>query len=153
LEEEGRIVDIRLGGGRRWICADEEPWYRELLLLAGEQAESSVTHELSTTARQLIIKRFVDQRLSFTADALQQRYDLQEQEIEKVLRQWREDGSIEPAPFADEQVEEKLWISSKVAKQLIRYSIREYRQTIQPVPASRYLQLLMRNQQVLVNNK
>lgn len=128
LETQGRVAGIVIHREQRWICRDEIETYRKL-----DEDPLAVT---------LVLKRYADHRISFTAEEIRHRYGLSEERTRQLLEDWAKEEVIEPAPFA-ESGQEELWISSKVAKRLVRFSIRQFRESLEPVSADRYCSNLM----------
>ncbi len=123
LARAGRIERIILGGEERWICRDERETY------------ASFAHDPASAS--FVLNRFIDTRLSFTADDLRARYPLSAEQAQAMIADWTERSVIEPAPFADAG-EEGLWTSSKVASRLLRFSLRHYRSLAEPVEPERF---------------
>jgi ATP-dependent Lhr-like helicase len=123
LLESRRAAQIRLGGENRWICADEREWYAQF----PDTAES----------RSFILNRYIDHVLSFRAEDLAARYGLSLDLVESVIRLWRQEGRIEPAPFAAPE-ETGIWTSRKVAERLIRLSLHERRKQTEPADPLRW---------------
>ncbi|MDD9269916.1 DEAD/DEAH box helicase [Paenibacillus sp. GCM10023248] len=108
LTAQGRTAAVSTAGVIRYICRDEEEFYKDL-------AQDPL-------ARTFIFQRYADGRMSFTAMELQVRYGLDTDSVDAWIAEAVQARAIEAAPFADPDTEE-LWTSSKVASRLVRQSL------------------------------
>jgi ATP-dependent Lhr-like helicase len=109
---------------QRWICRDEQEIY--------------VSFPASDEASAFIIRRFADNRISFTEIELCERYPkLTLAEARRLVDKLREEGSLEQAPFAASP-EERIWSSRRAAERMIRLSIGEARKQVQPASPIRW---------------
>ncbi|GLX67990.1 DEAD/DEAH box helicase [Paenibacillus glycanilyticus] len=108
----------------RWICRDELEIYEGF--------------PQSDEAASFIIRRFADNRLSFTELELCERYpQLTLLEARRLIDKLREEGSLEQAPFAATQ-DERIWSSRRAAERMIRLSIGEARKQVQAASPIRW---------------
>lgn len=124
LLEQGNAAAISFTGEPRYICRDEAEFY------------ASLTSD--PLARTFIFQRYADGRLSFTAEELVERYEIEAETIERWIEEAIAARSLEPAPFADPEVE-SLWTSSKVASRLVRQSLQILRRESSAILPITYL--------------
>ncbi|MFC3840084.1 DEAD/DEAH box helicase [Paenibacillus sp. MAH-36] len=124
LLDQGKAQLASFSGETRYICRDEVAFY------------SSLT--VDPLARTFIFQRYADGRLSFTAEELSDRYELKTETIESWIGEAVASRLLEPAPFADPEVE-SLWTSSKVASRLVRQSLQILRRENSAIPPLTYL--------------
>jgi ATP-dependent helicase Lhr and Lhr-like helicase len=128
LEGERKIAPVEFAGDRRWIARDELETYR-----AFPQDAHSVA---------FVLLRWIDSRIAFTEEELRQRYALDAGNAREWLKLRRGEGRIVPAPFAEPE-ESELWSSSKVSSRMVRLSLASVRHAGRPVPAQRWMRLLL----------
>jgi ATP-dependent helicase Lhr and Lhr-like helicase len=122
LAKSGKAVRIPLGGEGRWISRDEASWYEGF----PHSAESS-----------FIAKRYAERVLSFVPGDLEQRFRIGSPIVRQWLESWKEDGIVEPAPFAGPD-ETDLYTASKIAGRIVHTSIRDFRLQHSAVEPVRY---------------
>lgn len=133
-----RAEEVVVGGERRFICRDERETYAEF---PGDPA-----------ARAFVLNRFIENRISFTADDLGQHYGLPEAIAEEAIAKWADMRVIEPAPFAGEG-ETGLWISSKIAARIVRLSISHHRKQAEPVDPAKWCGEMLRRHRLQAEAK
>jgi ATP-dependent Lhr-like helicase len=129
----GKVVRIPIAGEERYICSDEAELYRAF--------------PVSREAVAFILRRYLEHRLSFTAEELASRYGVSLAQSREWIAEWSREQRIEPAPFAEPE-ETGLWTSAKVAERVIRFSLLDYRRQAEPVEPSRYAAYLAQLQGV-----
>jgi ATP-dependent Lhr-like helicase len=144
LVDRHRIAVIHLHNEERYICRDELDTY------ASWPSEASLS---------FVLNRYIDHRMSFTADDLQQRYGLTGSETGGIIAAWREHNRIERAPFAGEPVaresrhnalphiesdmDKQHWSSRKVVSRIVRYSMNYFHRQTQPLDPAAYCSQLL----------
>ncbi len=128
LAGERRAVEVRIGGERRWIAADEAGLYRDALGVVPpgglpEAFLADVPH-----ARRVLAARHAASRGPFTGDELRARYGIG---FEDVLEALERDGRLvrgELRPGGSE----REWCDVEVLRRLRRASLAALREEIEP---------------------
>lgn len=128
LHAQGRVVPIQLAGEQRWICRDEEEIYKKF---PGD--------EMSLL---FVLSRYIETRLSFSANDLAHRYRLTSLHIQSFIERCIEESWIDEAP-AQLGNNGTTWISRSILSRLIRQSVRSFQEENGPVDASRFLQFML----------
>ncbi|MBP1993308.1 DEAD/DEAH box helicase [Paenibacillus eucommiae] len=131
LLSQHSIVSLPFPGDTRYACKDESELYAVL--------------STSESARLFILKRYTENRLSFTTAELADRYGLPAEIVTAWIQAGVEQGFLQQAPFAISQTE-ALWSSTKVASRLIRLSLQAYRRNREALSPLVYLQHLLLRQ-------
>lgn len=109
-----RVVPVVMAGETRYICRDERDLY------AAFPTESF--------AVQLILDRWRDTRVSFTEQALQQRYDLSPAHTRSLLDEWVAGEAIAEAVFAEPEADGgRPYSSRKILARLVRTTLQTRR--------------------------
>jgi len=127
LEREGRVARVELAGETRYVAGDEAATYARF--------------PADSTATAFVLLRFIEGRIGFTADELAARYGLPLMEAERIVDVWREEGRIEPAPFAEPG--SPYWTSRNVASRIVRLSLASVRGRATPVEPETWFRLLL----------
>jgi ATP-dependent Lhr-like helicase len=153
LEEQDRIVSIRVGSEQRWISRDEKETYEQF-----PHNPASVT---------FVLNRYIDGRISFSEAELRQRYLLTPEQSESLIGKWQQERRIERSPFTEfdggdnaadhritgsrtaESVPEKRWSGSKVCDRITRLSLQHFRKAGEPVEPVRLGLLLLQRHHLL----
>ncbi|MDF2923716.1 MAG: box helicase [Paenibacillaceae bacterium] len=114
LEGEAQAMRIRLGGEERWISRDEADWYAGS---PGDWAWDTVN---------FIAGRYIERQLAFRTGEIAGRYGIGAASAEAWVSRWREEGTVEEAPFAGEE-EKGLYTAAKVAGRIMHTSVRDFR--------------------------
>ena len=128
LEAAGSVRRVRYASEERWICRDEAEWY--------------VAFPEDGAAVSFILKRFADRRMSFSPDDIRERYGLDRTQVRALLQQWKEEGFLERAPFAEAN-ETELYSTARVAERIVRAAVTEFRQRHEAVDPVRYASWLL----------
>nr|WP_058303319.1 hypothetical protein [Gorillibacterium timonense] len=134
LTDAGKVASVRIAGEERFICSDEVELYE-----AFPDSEESLL---------FILRRYMDHRISFTAEEVAHRYALPIERCRQLMEEWGEKALIKPAPFA-EPTETGLWTSTKVAERIVRFSLLEFRKQAEPVEPARYAAYLCSLQELV----
>jgi len=133
-----RAEEVAVGGERRVICRDERETY--------------AAFPEDVAARAFVLNRFIENRISFTADELRQHYGLPDAMADDAIAKWADLKLIEPAPFADDD-ETGLWISSKIAARIVRLSVSHHRKQAEPVDPARWCGEMLRRHRMQAEAK
>jgi ATP-dependent helicase Lhr and Lhr-like helicase len=134
LLAEGRLIEVHIGGETRYICGDEREIY-ESIAVAAESLH-------------FVLSRFIGTQLAFTSRMLSERYHLSLQRVEGVIAEWVSEGRIVVAPFAVEGEKGLLWTEAKLSSRMIRATLNEHRERIEPVSPETYCAHLLARQHV-----